>query len=421
MDSDGNARRVTQCRVCGQEDWQDVISLGSAPLANSYLEPADSYDDEPYYPLGVISCRSCRLMSLTHVVDPEKLFRNYSYITSGSEMMTLHMRQVVVACRDRYGLVPGDLIVEMGSNTGTQLMAFQKEGMRTLGMDPARNLAAVANERGIETLPEFFSTGTAKLVRKKYGPARLILGRHVFAHIDDVAEIISGVLELLTRDGVFAIEVQYLIDLLDKVAFDTIYHEHLSYFAVGPLARLFKERGLRILDVVNATVHGGSILVFAGHDNGPWRQSSTVDKILALEDHAGLYTEATYHRFADNIEKVASELCSLIHGLTAKEMRVAGYGAPAKGNTLLNFCNLGPRDLEYCSDTTTLKQGRVLPGTHIPIRTPEYAAANPPDYYVLLAWNYADEILHKEARFIECGGRFIVPIPKPSIAPSDPL
>ncbi|WP_030997648.1 class I SAM-dependent methyltransferase [Streptomyces sp. NRRL F-5630] len=418
MDISGTAREVTACRMCGEEDWQKVVDFGPVPLADSFLEPAASYDDEPRYPLAVISCRSCRLMSLTHVVDPEALYRTYPYTTSDSETIKKHMGHVVAVCVERFGIPEGSFVLEIGSNTGSQLKAFQNAGMRTLGIDPARNIAVVANERGVETLPEFFSVDTAALVKKTYGTPQLILGRHVFAHIDDVASVAEGVRNLLGPDSLFAIEVPYLVDMLERNEFDTIYHEHLSYFGVGTLVTLFQRHGLRVVDVERLAVHGGSILVFVGLDDGTRPTSPAVGELIALEKRTGLHEDATYQRFAEHVEQITGELTALVRSLRAEGKRIAGYGAPAKGNTLLNVCGLTTDDLEFCCDTTEFKQGLVLPGTHIPVHSPAYAKAQDIDYFLLLAWNYGEEIMAKEAAFLARGGRFILPNPRPSIVPS---
>jgi SAM-dependent methyltransferase len=415
MDVSGRASQVTECRVCGKSDWQDVVSFGQMPLANGYLEPAKSYPDELYFPLALLSCRSCRLLSLSLVVDPELLYRDYAYVTSDSNMIRNHMRYVAQTCQKRFEMPADSLVVELGSNIGTQLKEFQSAGMRTLGVDPAENLAEIANAAGVETLPEFFNAATAESIRETYGPARLILGRHVFAHIDDVAGIAAGVSQLLAPDGVFAIEVPYALDMLDKIEFDTIYHEHLSYYLVGTLVTLFERHGLRVVDVERVGVHGGSIMVFVGLEGSRWPVSPRVPELIALEERTGLYEDAAYHRFAQSIDQIRKDLPTLVRGLLAEGKRIAGYGASAKGNTILNACGLGPDELEFCSDTTDLKQGKVLPGTHIPVCTPEYAKAHAPDYYLLLAWNYAGEIIGNERAFMEAGGRFIVPIPVPSV------
>lgn len=411
-----SARAVVECRVCGGTDWQDIVAFGAMPLTGSFLEPSDSYEDEDRYPLGVISCRSCRLMSLTHVVDPEVLYRNYFYVSSDSDLITQHMRTLAKLAVERFEIPRDSLVVEIGSNTGTQLEFFQEAGMRILGVDPARNLAEVANANGIETLPLFFAEDTAADVAQRYGRARLILGRHCFAHIDDVASVARGALALLEHDGVFAVEVPYLLDMLENAEFDTIYHEHLSYYGVGTLDRLFDRQGMRVVDVERLPeVHGGSILVFAARSDGPWRPQPVVAELIELETRSGVYDDAAYVRFAQRTAQTAETMASLVRDLVAQGKRIAGYGAPAKGITLLNVSGLGTAELEFCSDTTPLKQGKVMPGSHIPIRSPEYGREHAPDYYVLLAWNYAKEIIRKERAYLEAGGRFIVPIPEPRI------
>ncbi|MFI1809227.1 methyltransferase domain-containing protein [Streptomyces sp. NPDC020422] len=413
-----NVRQVTRCRVCGDSDWQEVVAFGDVPLANAFLEPAASYEDEPAYPLGVVSCRSCRLMSVTHVVDPEVLYRTYSYVTSGSETMTRHMEFVAELCRERAGLAPGHLVVELGSNTGQQLAVFARDGARVLGVDPARNLTAFAQRIGIPTLPEFFTPTTAEAVHRAHGPARLILGRHVFAHIDDLAGVLAGVRALLAPDGVFAVEVPYAVDLLEKHAFDTIYHEHLSYFLVRTLDTLFTRHGLSLFDVERLPVHGGSLLVLVGL-HGVRPVTDAVGALIAAEERAELGTDAGYQEFVRGVHTVREELPALVRSLVAEGNRVAGYGASAKGTTILNLCGLGPDEVAYCTDTTRLKQDKVLPGTHIPVRSPEHARADPPDVYLMLAWNYADEILRKEKEFLRAGGRFVLPFPKPTIVSAD--
>lgn len=413
-------RRVEGCRVCGREDWLPVLSLGSTPLANGLLErlpPAG--EPERAYPVDVLVCRGCWLMSLAHVVDPETLFGHYVYMSSDSDQITEHMAHIVAACTGKLGLAPGDLVVEMGSNIGAQLAMFTARGLRGVGVDPARNLARVANQRGVQTIADFFGPAVGASVQRDHGPARLVLGRQCFAHIDDVHEILEGVDAVLAPDGGLVIEVPYLVDLVDGNQFDTIYHEHLSYFSLGTLSRLFAYHGLRVVDVERAAVHGGSIVVFAVREASGRRPTPAVAGLLALEEARGLATERPYLAFAERTLEVTMALADLVRSLVAQGKRIAGYGAPSKGNALLQACGLSSREIEYVSDTTVLKQGRFWAGTHIPVCSPEQAAENPPDYFLLLAWNYADEIIGKEQGFLAAGGRFIIPSPKPHIVFSD--
>ncbi|MEV0611243.1 class I SAM-dependent methyltransferase [Polymorphospora rubra] len=402
---------VTDCRVCGADDWLEVYSFGNLPLANSYLEPDMATVLEPRYPLEVIHCRSCALMSLRHVVDPTTLYRDYSYVTSDSRMISNHMNTIAQQCVRRYDVPSGGLVVEMGSNIGTQLVTFQDLGMRVLGIDPAENLGPVAEGLGIPTLSEFFSPQLAADVVARHGRAHLLLGRHVFAHIDDLHDVLRGALTLLAPGGVFVIEVPHLLTMLQQNQFDTIYHEHLSYFSVSTLCRLFLRNGLRIVDVQRADVHGGSILVFAAPQESRWVTQPSVANVLQDEEAFGLDNAGTYRQFAERIDRTTTSLNELVASLVQDGKTIAGYGAPAKGNTLLNICDLRQDAISFCSDTTKGKQGLLLPGVHIPITSPEWARDNPPHYYLLLAWNYAREISMKEFAFLADGGKFIVPIP----------
>ncbi|HEX8347130.1 MAG TPA: class I SAM-dependent methyltransferase [Actinoplanes sp.] len=403
---------VTTCRVCGAADWQDVISFGDVPLANAYLDADADVEREGAYPLELISCRECRLLSLTAVVDPQVLYRTYSYVTSNSETMTRHMHEVVRLCAER--VPPGGLVVELGSNTGDQLRIFQDAGYRALGVDPARNLAVIAEERGVPTLAEYFGSRIARTVAADQGPASLILGRHVFAHINDLADVLDGVKALLTDDGLFAIEVPYAVDLLDQVAFDTIYHEHLSYFLISTLDTLFARHGLRTVDVRRLTVHGGSVLVTAARADSDHVTHERVGELIAYEKEHGFHTDTRYEQFAARVRSTCTELTKLVRQEVAGGKRIAGYGASAKGTTLLNICGLGRDEVEFCTDTTPQKQGRITPGTHIPIVAPANVPKEP-DLYLLLAWNYAEEILRRESAFLDAGGGFILPVPEPTI------
>jgi novobiocin biosynthesis protein NovU/D-mycarose 3-C-methyltransferase len=296
---------------------------------------------------------------------------------------------------------------------------FQDAGMRVTGVDPARNLVRIANERGIESIPDFFGPEPARRILAAKGRARYMQGRQCFAHIDDVHNVLDGVTTVLADDGVLAIEVPYLLDLLDENQFDTIFHEHLSYFSFGTLVRLFAAHGLRVIDVERAPVHGGSIVVFGTPAGADRPTGPAVADLLVVEERRGLRTERPYREFAERTTEVITSVRTHVRQLVAEGKRVAGYGAPSKGCALLQFCGLDSGDLEFLSDTTELKQGKVTPGTHIPVISPEQARANPPDHYLLLAWNYAREIVRNERAFLEQGGSFLVPIPQPQVVTVD--
>ncbi|MFI9566636.1 class I SAM-dependent methyltransferase [Streptomyces rishiriensis] len=408
-------RPINECRVCGHNDWLDVVSFGSTPLAGNLLGTEDDPRDETLFPLDVGVCRKCWLMTLRHVIEPNALFGHYRYVASDAGSIIQHMRQLVELCIRWVGLTDRDLVVEFGSNTGAHLELFQQAGMRVVGVDPARNLADIANDRGVTTIPAGFTTEVGQEIATGHGPARLVFGRQCFAHIHDVHEVLDGVSALLAPDGLFFVEVPYLVELLANNQFDTIFHEHLSYFSLGALCRLFESHGLRVVDVHTVDVHGGSIVVFAAPATAGYEVRPAVAEMLAEERSQGIAEESTYQNFAERTERVRAQIRELVRSLVADGKTVAGYGAPTKGSALLTACGLGHQEIRFCSDTTALKQGKLLPGSRVPIWSPEQASDHVPDYYLLLAWNYASEIITKEKSFLEGGGRFIVPIPEPRV------
>ncbi|GAA1772247.1 class I SAM-dependent methyltransferase [Streptomonospora arabica] len=407
--------RVQRCRVCGDDDWAEVHSFGLMPLANDFVDPASDPADDERYPLEVGVCRTCRLLSLRHAVDPERLFRDYAYETSESDTMDEHMGWVADECRRRFGLANASLVVEFGSNTGLQLRHFARLGMRVLGVDPARNLAETARANGVETWTDFFGEEVARRVRAQHGAAGLVLARHVFAHVDDLSDVLAGLRVLLGDSGVFAFEVPYLGDLLEGLQFDTIYHEHLSYFSLHTLEYLFRRNGMRLVDADRVHVHGGSLLVFAAPEQSGRGPSPTVADMLEHERTAGLTGAESFRNFTAGIGEAVTSLTSLVQRYTATGRTVAGYGAPAKGTTLLAACGLDSGNVSYCVDTTAAKQGRLTAGTRIPVRAPEEAGAAPPDCYLLLARTYREEILRNEKAYLEAGGAFVDPLPRPRL------
>lgn len=405
---------VGPCRVCGAENWHTFLDLGHVPLANSFM--TDPSKPERTYPLVLMSCRVCRLMSLTHVVDAGDLYDHYFYVSSPSRVIHAHMAGLAWHFERELGLGSDSLVVEIGSNNGDQLAKFEPFGCSLLGVDPAQNIAAQARSRGIDTLGEFFTADLAERVRAERGTADLILARHVIAHVDDLHDLVSGVRDLLSPDGLFALEVPYLVELMERRSFDTMYHEHLSYFLVGTLRRLFESFGLEVIDVSEFDVHGGSIVLTAALDGSRHeRNVDSVDTKIAAEVAAGLYCDDTYDEFANVVDDLRSSLRTSLRELTDAGYTVAGYGASAKGVTLLTTSRVPPGTLEFCSDTTPEKQGTWIPRLGIPVISPEEARAQRPNVYVLLAWNYRDEILANETDFLDAGGRFLVPIPEPEL------
>lgn len=402
---------MLSCRVCGTRNWERVLSLGYTPLANNYVRMNDLKKEEIYYPLTTVFCAQCGLVSLDVVIPAPVLYDFYYYLSSESKTILAHNEWLARYLTTRFGLGPADLVVEIGSNTGTQLRCFKTLGCRTLGVEPAENIATLANEHEVETLNRYFTTATAADIVTQHGRSRCIVARHVFAHIDDLGDVLRAVNRLLADDGVFVIEIPYLVDLVDRNEFDTIYHEHLSYFTIGTLQRLMERYDLRILDVEHVEVHGGTIIVLVERARG--QEAERVRSMIEEESAKGANKLEYFRAFAARTEQIKLDLVSMILDLKRRGQRLAGYGAPAKGNTLLNYCGIDSAYLDYVRDNTPTKQGLYLPGTHLRIRSDEYARAHPPDCYLLLAWNYATEILEKEKEFIDAGGRFIVPIPAP--------
>lgn len=405
---------ILACHICQNKKLRKFLSLGPIPLANSFLQQDELSVPEPYYPLDVCFCSNCGLVQLAQVIAPEILFKDYAYLTGTSEPMKAHFARLAENTIQRFSLPRGSLVLDIGSNDGTLLENFQRHNMRVLGIEPAANVAKLASSRGIETLDNFFDESLAHKICLEKGQPRVILATNVLAHVADLEGFLCGVNHLLASDGVFVIEVPYLVNTLERLEFDTIYHEHLRYFAVRPLITLFGRFGLNIIDVEHLDVHGGSLRISVQKSMG-LPLSSSVVKFLELEQEAKLDSLQTYEKFAEAVSVVKEELLALLKHLKAEGARIVGYGAPAKGNILLNYCKIGTDILDYISDTTPFKQGRYTPGMHIPVFPESHFHEFPPDYALLLAWNYADEILQKEHEYRQAGGKFIVPIPMPRI------
>lgn len=400
------------CRVCKGHDLTGILSLGKHPPVDNFID-ASRIDSEKRYPLDVYFCRTCNLVQLLDVVAEDELFHgNYAYFSSASAPLVEHFRSYAEDIKKEYARA-GDLVVDIGSNDGA-LLQFFTDTCRVLGIEPSANVAKVAREKGIETWSGFFTVETVKKIVEKYGKAKVVTANNVFAHIDDLDEIVKGVKELLADDGVFVSESHYLLDLVDKFEFDTVYHEHLCYYSVKPLIHLFKRFGMEVFDVRRVPVHGGSIRVYARLASGKPLKNS-VQELCALEEKAGLYTLRRFSGFQRDVEAIRERLVSLVRGFRKEGKKVVAYGAPAKGNTLLNFCGFTADDLSYVTDTTPHKVGLLTPGSHIPVLSPDILESETPDYILLLAWNYRDFILEKEKELRARGAKFIIPIPKVEI------
>jgi hypothetical protein len=408
-------RRRTSCRACGGQSLARVLDLGAQPLANAFLHSEAEFASEQRFPLELYHCAECGLAQLVHVVDPEVLFREYVYVTGTSDTIAHHNAGYAKTVVDLLGLSANDLVVEVASNDGSLLSCFARHGVPTLGVEPARNIAALARARGVETVNEFFDSRTAARVRAQYGPARAVIGNNVLAHVDEAADFLAGAASLLAPGGLVIVEVPYSAEMIERLEYDTIYHEHLCYFSVGALLRLCEAAGLTVQRIDRVPVHGGSIRVYAARQFEEPRHAREVLALAESERASGLTDTARIQRFAREVASGRDALRGLLSRLRDEGKRLAAYGAPAKGNTLLNYCGIGTDLIPYTVDKSPHKVGLLTPGMHIPVLPVDAIGERKPDHLLVLAWNFADEIIAQQAAFRERGGRFIVPIPTPVI------
>ena len=406
-------RTRQDCRLCGSQELELVMSLGTTPLANEFVKPADRGKPQDRFALNVHLCKGCGHVQLLDIVDPERLFRNYVYVSSTSPVFVEHFRRYAASICELTGLAAGSQVVEIGSNDGILLRFFKEAGMRVLGIDPAQEIAEAATRSGIETLPEFFDPALARKLRAQGWEASVIAANNVFAHADDLHGIVEGVAHLLKPDGIFVFEVSYLVDVVTKSLFDSVYHEHLSYHTVKPLVGLFERHGMEFVDAIRVESHGGSLRGIAKLKGGPLPRQSRVDELIALEASLGLDGPEAYREFIGRIERLRAQLLELLQRLKREGKRIVGFGAPAKATTLMFFFGIGPDLIDALIDESPLKQGLFSPGHHLPV-VPSSALYDPvhrPDYAVVLAWNFAESIIKRHRRFLDDGGHFIVPLP----------
>ena len=403
----------TRCRICARPLPPPFLDLGAMPLANSFLASPGEAAGEARYPLAVTACGECGLAQLTHVVPAATLYRDYIYVSSTSEAVRAHAASLAERCTARYGWDRSALVVEVASNDGTVLKAMQQRGVRVLGVEPALNVAAIAEAAGVPTVPEFFTEATATTVRAEQGEAAAILGRHVFAHVDDVHDFLRGVERLLARDGVLLLEVPYFGELIEKLEFDTVYHEHLSYFSIAPVARLCADHGLSLVDVEPVDLHGGSVIFHI--QRGRRAPTARMEQMLADERTRGLHEPATLDAFVTKLAAWKGRFEALVAETVARGGRLIGYGAAAKANTLLNYCPDVARALACILDRSPHKCGRFTPGTHRPVVAADEWKACGATHMLILAWNFRDEIMRQMKPFADAGGRFVIPIPEPEI------
>jgi SAM-dependent methyltransferase len=409
---------IRACRSCGHRHLSEVLSIGCTPLANGLLTAAQLSEPEDTYPLSLVFCPHCTLLQITETVPPEKLFRRYFYLSSYSDTLLHHAENISSKLIKSRRLNGKSLVVEIASNDGYLLQYYQRAGIPVLGVEPATNIARVAEDRGISTVCDFFGDPLAGKLAAKGVQADVIHANNVLAHVPDLNGVVRGFERLLKESGIVVVEVPYVIEMIDRCEFDTIYHEHLCYFSLTALERLFRRNGLVIYDVERLAIHGGTLRIYAraeSRQNGADEQGLAVKSLLETEVSWHAQSASVHRKFRDQVETVRESLLDLLHELKQKQKRIAAYGASAKGSTLLNSFGIDKRTIDFVVDRSAVKQGLYTPGTHLPIYAPEKLVEEMPDYALLLTWNFADEILAQQAEYRLKGGRFIVPIPEVKI------
>jgi hypothetical protein len=385
------------------------------PLANAYLTREELARPEQRYPLDLAFCPSCSLVQITETVPPDVLFRDYLYFSSYSDTVVRNAEEIVTRLIASRNLNGNSLAGEIASNDGYLLQFYKRAGVPVLGIEPAANIAKVAiQDRGIRTLCDFFGADLARRLREQGECVDVLHGNNVLAHVADLNGVVSGIRLILKDCGMAVIEVPYVREMIDQCEFDTIYHEHLCYFSLTTLDRLFRRHGLVIEDVERLPIHGGSLRLYAAAEARAHREPS-VSALLEDEAAWGLDRPEFYQRFSGRVERVKADLLKLLRGLVGEGKHLAAYGAAAKGSTLLNYCGIGGEILEFVVDRSTYKQGRYMPGVHLPIFPSEKLLEAMPDYVLLLTWNFADEILEQQAEYRQRGGHFILPVPEPKV------
>jgi SAM-dependent methyltransferase len=405
------------CRFCGTRLQNSFVNLGMSPLCQTHIEQQQLNHMEPFYPLHAWVCHKCFLVQLEEYVAPANIFSSeYAYFSSYSDSWVEHARRYAEMMRERFALSPHSLVMEIASNDGYLLQHFVAAGVPVLGIEPAANVAKAAQERGVRSEVCFHGTSSADKIVAKYGQADVVLGNNVLAHVPDLNDFVAGMRRLLKPSGVITMEFPHLLRLMDQNQFDTIYHEHFSYFSFFTVEQVFAAHQLTLFDVEEVPTHGGSIRIYARHTGDTTKPvGDRVRELRQRELGLGFDRLETYRSFGEQVKATKRELLAFLIALKGKGKSIAGYGAPGKGNTLLNYCGIGPDFLDYTVDRSPYKQGKYTPGMHIPILPPEQIRTTRPDYVLILPWNLKDEITAQMSFIHEWGGQFIIPIPKPSI------
>jgi len=407
------------CRLCDSTHLQNVLKLTPTPPGNHFVKKEQLGITQACYPLELDFCEQCKHVQLGHVVDPKILYqKNYSYVSGTSPVFVKHLREYCEYITQRYALSQDGLVLDIGSNDGTALRFFKDAGYRVLGIDPATEIVHKANKNGIETLCDFFNLDIAKKYKPRYGKAKLINSHNACAHIDDLSGVIEGVKYWLADDGLFVMEVGYLLDIYENTWFDTIYHEHVDYHTVAPLVPFFKRFNMEVIHAKRISPQGGSVRVIVQHKNGPFSVDDSVGELVSLEQNKGLDQTETFKNFGTHINQIKKRLSEIIVTLKAKGKSIASFGAPTKATTLLSHFELADH-LDFLVDDNPLKQGLHTPGSHIPVCSADALYEQKPDYLLILAWNFAQNIMEKHQAYLKQGGQFILPMPEPKIVAKD--
>lgn len=407
--------KTANCRFCGTELSQNFVDLGMSPLSNSYLNSEQTKQKEPFFPLHVFVCSNCLLVQLEEFESPEKIFSNYAYFSSYSETWLKHAENYVEMMMSRFNINDKNYVIEVASNDGYLLQFFKNNNIPVLGIEPAVNVAKVANQKGIHTITKFFGENTARELSKAKKQADVLIGNNVLAHVPDLNDFVSGLRILLKPEGVITLEFPHLLQLIRYNQFDTIYHEHFSYFSLVVLQKIFTFHKLTIFDVDELSTHGGSLRIFIKHEYKKPDISSNVDRIIKKEKDFGLDSMTIYTNFQKSIEELKKRIVAFFVSAKNENKTMIGFGAPAKGNTLLNYCAIGAEFLDYVVDNNPHKQGLYLPGTHIPIYSPQKIIETKPDYVIILPWNLKNEIIDQTKFIQEWGGKHVTLVPEVKI------
>jgi SAM-dependent methyltransferase len=407
--------KKTNCRMCKGNNIQKFLDLGFSALSDNFLTIEQLDESESFFPLTVNMCSDCGLCQLGYVVPPKLMFnKDYPYDSSTTKTGREHFTKMGIDICNRFDLKQNSLVIDVGSNSGVLLSAFKSQGMKVLGIEPSSKLANIAIEKGIDSIMDFFSNKLVKKILDNYGKVSVITGTNVFAHIDDLDDFMFTADSLLVDDGIIVLEAPYLLHLIEKMEYDTIYHEHLSYLSVKPMLEFCKKFGFEIFDIKEQTIHGGTLRYFICRKNKKMI-TQEVSNYIKIENEKELYSVEKLNDFSNLVKNHRKTLLELLNDLKKDGKKIVAISAPAKGNTLLNYCKIDFEILDYVTERNPLKIGKFTPGMHIPVYSDEKLLEDQPDYALILAWNFADEIIQNNSSYQENGGKFIIPTPKPRI------